>query len=468
MTNALITIVSFLVTVGVLVVIHEFGHYLAARWVGVKILRFSIGFGRALAVRRLGRDRTEWVLAAIPLGGYVKMLDEREGDVPKDELDRAFNRQGVGARIFIVLAGPVANFLLAWLIYWGLFVAGLPGMKPVVGDPPRDTPAAMAGLANGDTIRALADEPVFTWNDVRWLLLKEAVKREPTTIEVETQGGARVTRNLDLSGISKDDLDRDFLGKLGLRPFRPRAPAILGRLLPGSAAERAGLATGDRVVSISGRPIGTWFDFTAEVSASPGRTLALQIERSGRHGDPGHARHRGRRRQPRRAPRRRGAARAQARIRAHDHDGALRADRRHRQGGAQGLRLVVVQRQDARAHDRRRRFVEEPFRPDHHRRLRGTVGATRLAHLARLPRAGEREPRSAQPAADSAPRWGTPGVLFRRNHEGKSGVRKDDGNRAAARPGAPPGTHLLRVLQRPQSLVHRLSLDASELSASQP
>ncbi len=188
----------------------------------------------------------------------------------------------MGARIFIVLAGPVANFLLAWLIYWGLFVAGLPGMKPVVGDPPRDTPAAMAGLANGDTIRALADEPVFTWNDVRWLLLKEAVKREPTTIEIETQGGARVTRNLDLSGISKDDLDRDFLGKLGLRPFRPRAPAVLGKLLPGSAAERAGLAAGDRVVSISGKPIATWFDFTAVVSASPARTLALEIERAGR------------------------------------------------------------------------------------------------------------------------------------------------------------------------------------------
>ena len=282
MTNALITITSFLVTVGVLVIIHEFGHYLAAHAVGVKILRFSVGFGKVLWVRRKGRDATEWVLSAIPLGGYVKMLDEREGDVSKDEVGRAFNRQGVAARIFIVLAGPAANFLLAMLIYWALFVAGLPGVKPVLGDPPRNTPAAVAGFANGDTIRAVSDEPVFTWNDVRWLLLKEAVKRETTVFEVETERGTRVTRLLDLSGLSKDDLDRDFLAKLGLRPFRPRASPTLGRLLPGSAAERAGLAAGDRVVAISGRPMATWFDFTAEVAASPGRTLTLEIERAGR------------------------------------------------------------------------------------------------------------------------------------------------------------------------------------------
>ena len=280
MTNALITITSFLVTVGVLVVIHEFGHYLAARWVGVKILRFSVGFGKPLAVRR-DRHATEWVLAAIPLGGYVKMLDEREGDVQPLEVHRAFNRQNVWARIFIVLAGPAANFFLAFLVYWALFVAGLPGMKPVVGDPPPNTAAAVAGLANGDTIRAIGDEAVLTWNDVRWLLLKEAVKRETVALEIETGSGAHVTRPLDMSAVSKEDLDRDFLGKVGLRPFRPRAPALLGRILPQSAAERAGLLQGDRVISISGKPIATWSDFTAEVSSSPGRSLLLEIERSG-------------------------------------------------------------------------------------------------------------------------------------------------------------------------------------------
>ncbi len=285
MSGAIVTILSFLVTVGVLVVIHELGHYAAARIVGVKILRFSVGFGRTLWMRKRGPDQTEWALAAIPLGGYVKMLDEREGDVAVHERARAFNRQSVAARIFIVLAGPAANFLLALLLYWVLFIAGLPGMKPVVGDPPPNTPAAIAGLANGDTIRAMGDEPVYTWTDVRWLLLKEAVKREAVTLELETAQGARVTRRLELAGITKEDLDRDFLGKLGLRPFRPPAPATLGRVVPGSAAERAGLAEGDRIVAIDDKPIATWFDFTAAVAPNPGKSLRLTVERQGRQFD---------------------------------------------------------------------------------------------------------------------------------------------------------------------------------------
>ena len=168
-----LTIPSFLVTVGVLVVFHEFGHYLVARLMGVKILRFSVGFGKPLLVRRKGRDQTEWVLAAIPLGGYVKMLDGREGEIPRGDEERAFDRKSVLARTLIVLAGPAANFFLAFALYWVLFVAGLPGLKPIVGDPLPNTPAAVAGLANGDTLLAVADEPVATWNDARWMLLKQ-------------------------------------------------------------------------------------------------------------------------------------------------------------------------------------------------------------------------------------------------------------------------------------------------------
>src|SRR4029079_17192178 len=129
--------------------------------------------------------------------------------------------------------------------------------------PARNTPAAVAGLANGDTVKAIGDEAVFTWTDVRWLLLKEAVKRESATLEVETSSGARVTRRLDLAALTQDDLDHDFLVKLGPRPFRPRVPAELGRILPGGAAERAGLRPGDRVIAISGHPVETWFEFTA-------------------------------------------------------------------------------------------------------------------------------------------------------------------------------------------------------------
>lgn len=282
MNNAIVTILSFLVTIGVLVVIHELGHYWVARLIGVKILRFSVGFGRTVWMRRRGADQTEWAIGAIPLGGYVKMLDEREGSVAPEDRARAFNRQSVGARIAIVLAGPAANFLLAGLLYWVLFITGLPGVKPVVGDAPKNTPAAMAGLANGETLRTINDEPVYTWTDVRWILLKEAVKRESVNIEVETLGGGRTARRLDMSSLTKDDLDRDFLGKLGLRPYRPQVPATLGRVVPGSAAERAGLSPGDRIVAINDKPINTWFDFTGEVSASPGKTLQLEVEREGR------------------------------------------------------------------------------------------------------------------------------------------------------------------------------------------
>jgi regulator of sigma E protease len=281
MNNAVITILSFIVTLGVLVIIHELGHYFVARLVGVKILRFSVGFGRPLWIRKFGPDQTEWAIASVPLGGFVKMLDEREGDVPAGERDRAFNRQGVGARVLIVLAGPFANFLLAVLLYWALFVAGMPGMKPVLGDPPRDSAAAAAALHSGETIRAVGGDSAHTWSDVRWALLKEAVKRGTVAVEVESPGGSVATRNLDLSGITKEDLDHDFLGKLGIRPFRPNVPADLGRVLPGSAAERAGLAQGDRVLRVGDKDIATWFDFTQEISASPGRTLPVVVERQG-------------------------------------------------------------------------------------------------------------------------------------------------------------------------------------------
>jgi regulator of sigma E protease len=152
----------------------------------------------------------------------------------------------------------------------------------MVAAPAPASAAAAAGLADGDTIRAIGGDSVDTWNDVRWLLLKDTVRHEDATIEVESAGGAHATRRLELSSLSKDDLDHDFLGKLGLKPFRPRAPAQLGRLLPGSAAERAGLAPGDRIVSVSGKAVPTWFDFTALVAASPAKPLDLEVERQGR------------------------------------------------------------------------------------------------------------------------------------------------------------------------------------------
>jgi len=240
-----------------------------------------VGFGRVLWSRRTGPDQTEWALAAIPLGGYVKMLDEREADVASHERERAFNRQSVAKRIFIVIAGPVANFVLAIVLFWALFVTGMPGDKPVLGEPVKNTPAAMAGVSDGDTIVAIGGDPVQTWNDVNWRVLKEAVNRSRVQLEVLGPTGARGYRTLDLSATTSEDVDGTLLTKLGLRPYVPHAPPVLGAVLEKRSGEKAGLREGDRIIAVDGRPVATWVDFTALVRASPEKALRLEVERRG-------------------------------------------------------------------------------------------------------------------------------------------------------------------------------------------
>ncbi len=274
--------IAFLVALGPLIVVHELGHYLVARWCGVKVLRFSVGFGRALFTRRIGRDATEWVVAALPLGGYVKMVDEREGDVAPADLPRAFNRQSVWKRFAIVVAGPLANFLLAIALYWWLFMAGVPEAKPILAAPEAGTVAAQAGLRAGDVVRTINDEPVAGWQDVRWRILQLALDRKSARIEVADARGAIDWRTLDLSGVAADAVEGDLLAKLGLRLFRPPLPAVIGDVLPGSVAARAGLVAGDRLVAVGGAPLANWDALVAKVRASPGQRLAFEIERAGR------------------------------------------------------------------------------------------------------------------------------------------------------------------------------------------
>src|SRR5687767_8877147 len=183
------TIVAFIVALGVLIVVHEYGHYLVARLCNVKVLRFSVGFGRPLALWRRGADRTEWVIAAVPFGGYVKMLDEREGPVAPEEAHRAFNRQNVGRRFLIVVAGPVFNFVFAILVYAGLFMYGLPEARPVLGEPPAGSVAAAAGLHSGDTVRAVGAEVITTWQELRWRVLQAALQRQTLRLEVLNERG---------------------------------------------------------------------------------------------------------------------------------------------------------------------------------------------------------------------------------------------------------------------------------------
>ena len=188
---------------GCLIVVHEFGHYVVARACGVKVLRLLGRVRQPLWTRQLGRDATEWVIAAFPLGGYVKMLDQRERPVAREELPRAFNRQSVWRRIAIVVAGPAANFLLAIALYWGLFLHGVPGIKPVIGEPPPGTVARAIGFAAGDTLVKIGAETATTWQDARWVLLTRAVQKSAVTVEVRGTTGNIEWRQLDLSKVTR-------------------------------------------------------------------------------------------------------------------------------------------------------------------------------------------------------------------------------------------------------------------------
>jgi regulator of sigma E protease len=275
----LTTIIAFAFALGLLIVVHEFGHYIAARLCNVKVLRFSVGFGRILASRRYGGDATEWAIAAIPLGGYVKMLDEREGAVAEADLPRAFNRQSVYRRFVIVVAGPVANFLLAIFLYWLVFMHGVPGIKPVIGAVTPNSPAAQAQFAVGDIILKIGPEPVATWQDARWTLLKYAVERNTVALEIENPHNEIHVRSLDTSRLTPTDLDGDFLRALGFARLQPPLAPVIGRVIAGSVADRAGLQVGDEVLAVDDAPVTRWDEVVAKVSASPQQQLALRIKR---------------------------------------------------------------------------------------------------------------------------------------------------------------------------------------------
>jgi regulator of sigma E protease len=275
------TIVAFIIALGLLIVVHEYGHYLIAQLCGVKVLRFSVGFGRPLFTKQIGVDRTEWVVAAIPFGGYVKMLDEREGPVEPAEAHRAFNRQSVWRRFAIVIAGPVANFLFAVAVYAGLFMYGLPEARPVLGTPPAGSVAAAGGLQSGDTVRAVEGEAITTWQELRWRVLQSALQRQPLRLEVMNERGHLSTLTLDLRSFPADDVESDALERIGLRLYRPPLEPIIGQVVSGGAAQRAGLSPGDRIVLADGKPVRSWEELVSAVQARPDMPLPLNIEREG-------------------------------------------------------------------------------------------------------------------------------------------------------------------------------------------
>ena len=273
-------LLAFLVVLSVLVVIHELGHYWVARWCDVKVLRFSVGFGRVVWSRRFGPDRTEWAVSAVPLGGYVKMADEREGELAAADLPRAFNRQSVGKRIAIVAAGPIANLVLAVLLFAGTFVAGVPGQRALVGDPPPDTPAARAGIRAGDLVVAVDGVPVRSWQDLRWRLLQSSGQAEAAlgVLRATAPGkGEPETRRLSLAGLAMTDWEGNFMPLLGL--MADFGAPLIDEVVPGKPADRAGLKAGDHIVAIDGVAVRSPADVASRTNAKPGVEVMFRIER---------------------------------------------------------------------------------------------------------------------------------------------------------------------------------------------
>jgi regulator of sigma E protease len=281
MDSFLLNAIAFVLALGVLITVHEFGHFWVARRLGVKVLRFSVGFGRPLW-RHVGRaDGTEYVVAALPLGGYVRMLDEREGEVAPHEAHRAFNRQSLRTRSAIVAAGPLFNFAFAILAYWLVFVSGDVGTRPLIGSVTAGSPAAAAGFRPGDLVQRVNGEATPTWETVVYALLAAGVSEVPARIEVQAPDGAAELRVLATGSLLELSEQRDALGSLGLAPERPVLEAVIGEVIPGEAADRAGLRVGDRLIAVDGEPIRDWAAWVDFVQGRPGKTLRLDLERDG-------------------------------------------------------------------------------------------------------------------------------------------------------------------------------------------
>lgn len=274
-------LLAVVVVLGLLVTFHEFGHFWVARRCGVKVLRFSVGFGKPIW-SRTDRYGTEYALAAIPLGGYVKMLDEREGPVDPVLLDQAFNRKSVWARIAIVAAGPIANFLLALVAYWALFVAGTTTVVPVVGQVVADSPAFEAGLQPEQEITAIQHQPVRSWDEVTLKLVAAIGLNGELTVTTRDQGSSReVMHRLQVTDWLVGQQPPQPLATLGVVPWRPELPAVIARVVDGDPANQAGLQAGDKVLSVDGRVVTDWPGLVQQVRASPGQRLTLEVEREG-------------------------------------------------------------------------------------------------------------------------------------------------------------------------------------------
>ena len=278
----LTTLLAFIVALGSLVTLHELGHYLVARLCGVKVLRFSVGMGKVVYSRKFGKDQTEWAISALPLGGYVKMLDSRDpetGALTDADMAREFTRQSVWRRMAIIAAGPLANFLVAIVLYAGLFMHGIEEPSSRIGTVAEQSTAYLSGLRSGDTVQAVNGNAVASWTELRWELMQAALDKQAARIDVRRPDRGDQQATIAAASLASIDLEGDLLGKLGIVLARP-AP-VLGKIMPGGAAERAGLQPGDLIVAIDGKPMADGVAVIETLMQSPGKTLQVLLRRHG-------------------------------------------------------------------------------------------------------------------------------------------------------------------------------------------
>jgi len=282
------TILWFLLALGILVTFHEFGHFYIARRCGVKVLRFSVGFGKPLYTW-VDKYGTEFTLAAIPLGGYVKMLDEREGDVPTEDLPNAFNQKTVWQRMAIVVAGPVANFILAIVFYFVLALIGIKGLAPVIGEVTEGSLASKAALQVNEEIVSVGGKKTPTWSAVFEQLTTKIGNTGRLDFEVRTFSGGLDTARTDVAKIKSVTLDQwlkegdqpDLLVELGIKPYQPDTDWVIKQVVPGGAAETAGIKVGDKLISADQQALQSWTAWVEYVQARPEQMIVLEIERDG-------------------------------------------------------------------------------------------------------------------------------------------------------------------------------------------
>ncbi|MCL4107992.1 UNVERIFIED_CONTAM: hypothetical protein GTU68_017020 [Idotea baltica] len=280
--TVLISIISFLVAIAILVGIHEFGHFWVARKLGIKIIRFAIGFGKPIwTYKSKDKDATEYVLAAIPMGGYVKMLDEREGDVKDEEKHRAFNTQPVWKRFLVVLAGPLFNFFFAIAAFAAIQMMGVESVKPYLGNIQPDSVASQAGFQDRDLVTAINDVETNSLQQVRLTLLNEYLKNPNLKVHVQTDSGSQVTRNLDLSDTLLLADEKDYFGKTGMGFWQPPHATLINSVLADKPAEKAGLMANDEVVSVDGNPVVSTKYFSEYINANPGKSIDIIVKRDG-------------------------------------------------------------------------------------------------------------------------------------------------------------------------------------------